>query len=69
MGTEIAQVLQGIFRAIDGPTVFLKIDTEGDKARCSSISQLELRRHRSCVEDSLVLAVNGRCSLVARLHL
>ncbi len=28
---------------------------------CSSISQPELRRHRSCVEDGLVLTVIGRC--------
>ncbi len=34
---------------------------------CSSISQPELRRHRSCVEDGLVLAVIGRCVLVVRL--
>ncbi len=33
----------------------------------SRISQSELRRHRSCVEDDLVLAVVGRYALVARL--
>ncbi len=47
---------------IDGPTVFLKIETEGD-----SIALHELKRHRSCVEDGLVIAVIGRCALVARL--
>ncbi len=35
METEVTQVLQGRFRTIDGPTVFLKIDTEGDKTRCA----------------------------------
>ncbi len=35
MGTEITQVLQKGFRTIDGPTVFLTIDTEGDKTRCA----------------------------------
>ncbi len=34
---------------------------------CSRISQPELRRHRSCVKDGLVLAVIGRCALVDRL--
>ncbi len=34
-GTEVTQVLQGRFRAIGGPTVFLKIDTEDDKTRCA----------------------------------
>ncbi len=33
----------------------------------SRISQCELRRHRSCVEDGLVPAVIGRSALVARL--
>ncbi len=33
---------------------------------CSSISQPELRRHRSCVEDGLFLAVIGRCAIVDR---
>ncbi len=60
------------FRTIDGPTVcFLKKDTEGDKTSgaevCSSISQPELRRHFFCVEGGLVLAVIGRCALVARI--
>ncbi len=36
-------------------------------AICSSISLYEPKRHRSCVEDGLVLAVVGRCALVARL--
>ncbi len=71
MGIKVTQVLQGRFRTIDGPTVFLKIDTEGDKTRCAGslcrISQPELRRHRSCVEDGLVLAVIGRGALVDRL--
>ncbi len=35
MGTEVTQVLQGRFRTNDGPTVFLKIDTEGEKTRCA----------------------------------
>ncbi len=47
---------------------FLKIDTEVTRLDvpevCSSISQPELRRHRPCVEDGLVLAVIGRCALV-----
>ncbi len=33
----------------------------------SSISRPKLRRHRSCVEDGLVLAIIGRCALLARL--
>ncbi len=33
---------------------------------CSNISQPELRRLHSCVDDGLVLAVIGRCVLVAR---
>ncbi len=33
----------------------------------SSISRREPKRHRSCVEDGLVLAVIGRCALVALL--
>ncbi len=33
---------------------------------CSSISRPELKRHRSCVEDGLVLAVICRCTLVDR---
>ncbi len=45
---------------------FLKIDTEVP-AICSSISRHEQKRHRSCDEDDLVLAVIGRCALVARL--
>ncbi len=32
----------------------------------SRISQTEVRRHHSCVEDGLVLAVIGRCALLAR---
>ncbi len=72
MGTEITQVLQGRFRTIDVPTVFLKIDTEGDKTRCAgSLFQnftTELRRHRSRVEDGLVFAVTSRCALVVRLE-
>ncbi len=35
MGTEVTQVLQGRFRTIDGRTVFFKIETESDKARCA----------------------------------
>ncbi len=38
----------------------------GVPAVCSSISRPDLKRHRSCVEDGLVLAVIGRCALVAR---
>ncbi len=38
-------------------------------AVCCSISRPELKRHRSCVEDVLVLAVIGRRALVARLGL
>ncbi len=34
---------------------------------CSSISLPGQRRHRSFVEDGLVLAVFGRCALVDRL--
>ncbi len=34
---------------------------------CSSVSQPELRRRRSCVEDDLVLAVIGKFALLARL--
>ncbi len=34
---------------------------------CSKISQSELRRHRSCVEDGLVLAVIGKCALLVRI--
>ncbi len=34
---------------------------------CSKISQTELRRHRSCVEDGLVIAAIGRRALVDRL--
>ncbi len=33
MGTETPQVLHEKFRTIDCPTVFLKIDTDGDKTR------------------------------------
>ncbi len=50
---------------------FLKIDTEGDKTRSSrnlfQYLKRELRRHRSCIEDGLVLAIIGRCALLARL--
>ncbi len=73
MGTEVTQVLQGRFRTNDGPTVFLKMETEGDKKKlgalevCSSISPHGQKRHRSFVEDGLVLAVIGRCALVDRL--
>ncbi len=34
---------------------------------CSSISRHEQKRHRSCVENVLVLAGIGRCALVDRL--
>ncbi len=34
---------------------------------CSIISHPELRRHRSCVEGGLVLAVIGRCALIVWL--
>ncbi len=34
---------------------------------CSRISLSERIRHRSCVEDGLVLAVVGRCAPVDRL--
>ncbi len=37
-------------------------------ATCSNISRLELRRHRSCVEDGLVLAVFSMCALIARVE-
>ncbi len=71
MGTEVTQVLQGRFRTNDGPTVFLKVDTEGDKTKCAgSLFQyfmIRTERHRSCVEDGLVLAVMGRCALVVQL--
>ncbi len=33
----------------------------------TQVSRPELRRHRYCVEDGFVLAVIGRCALVARL--
>ncbi len=33
MGREITQVLQEKIPTVDGPTVNLKIDTEGDKTR------------------------------------
>ncbi len=33
MGREITQVLHGKIPTVDGPTVNLKIDTEGDKTR------------------------------------
>ncbi len=36
-------------------------------AVCSSISLSGQMRHRSCVADGMVLAVIGRCALVARL--
>ncbi len=71
MGTEVTQVLQVRFRTIDGPTFFwryiLRMIRLDVPEVCSSISQPELRRHRSCVEDVLVLAVIGRCALVVRL--
>ncbi len=35
MGTEFTQALQGRFRTIDGPTVFLKIEKEGAKTGCA----------------------------------
>ncbi len=35
MGTEVIQVLQGRLRTNDGPTVFLKMETEGGKTRCA----------------------------------
>ncbi len=34
---------------------------------CSSISPPKQKRHRSFVQDGLVLAVIGRCALVDRL--
>ncbi len=47
----------------------MKIDTMVTRlevpAVCSSISRREWKRHRSCVEDGLVLALIGRCALVA----
>ncbi len=35
MVTGVTQLLQGRFRTNDGPTVLLKIDTEGDETRCA----------------------------------
>ncbi len=69
MGTEVTQALQGRFRTIDGKNVFLILRvTRLDLPEvCSTISQSELRRHRSYVEDGLVLAVIGTYALVARL--
>ncbi len=65
MGTEIRQVLQEKIRTIDGPTV--RVTVLDVSAACSSISRPESKRHRSCAEDGLVLAVIGRCALIVRL--
>ncbi len=47
--------------------LFLKIDTKGVLEVCSSISLSGQRKHRSFVEEGLVLAVIGKCALVVRL--
>ncbi len=64
-------MLQERFRTIDGSTVFLRkilrVTRLDVPAALSIISRPELRRHCSCVEDVLVLAVIGRRALVARL--
>ncbi len=68
MGTEVTQVLQGRFRTNDGPTVLCRwkrrVPRLGVLEVCSSISPPGQKRHRSFVEDGLVLAVIGRCALV-----
>ncbi len=72
MGTEVTHVLQGRFRTIDDPTVLrgyiLGVTRLDVPAVCCSISRPELKRHRSYVEDGLVLAIIGRCALVDRLE-
>ncbi len=65
MGTEVTQVLQGRFRS--NCFLILRVTRLDVPEVCSRISQPELRRHRSCIEDGLVLAVIGRCALVDRL--
>ncbi len=54
-----------------GKICFLKIDTEGVKTICagSLFQKFTARTEKapSCVEDGLVLAVIGRCALVAWL--
>ncbi len=65
MGTEVTQVLQGRFRTNDGPTVFLKMETEGAKTRCAgSLFQYLTTR----TEKAPLLVVIGRCALVDRLR-
>ncbi len=66
MGKEVTQVLQGRFRTNDGPTVFLKIETEDAKTRCAG-SLLQHFTTRTEKADGLVFAVIGRCALVDRL--
>ncbi len=69
MGTEVTQALQGRFRTIDGKNVFLilRVTRLDVPEVCSNISRPKLRRHRSCVEDGLALAVISRCALVDQL--
>ncbi len=72
MGAVVTQVLQGRFRTNDAPTFFylrliLRVTRLDVLEVCSIISQAERRRHRSCVEDGLVLAVIAKCVLVDRL--
>ncbi len=70
MGTEVTQVLQGRFRTIDDPTVLrgyiLGVTRLDVPAVCCSILRPQLKRHRTCVEDGLVLAVICSRALVAR---
>ncbi len=67
MGTEIKQVLQKIFRTIDGQTEIKRVARLDVPAVCSSFSQTEPKCYRSCVKEGLILAVIERCALVARL--
>ncbi len=46
----------------------MRVTGQDVPATCSNISRTELRRHRSCVEDGLVLAVFSRCVLIARVE-
>ncbi len=48
-------------------TVQLRVLGLEAPAICSSISLHAQKMHRFCIEDVLVLAVIGRCALVARL--
>ncbi len=69
MGTEVTQVLQGRFRTIDSPTIFLKIDTEDDKTRCagSLFQNLTIRTVKAPRLRVRRLTVIGRCALVVWL--